>query len=140
MNPLLLGGIFDVAGKMLDRFFPDPAERAKAEFEMVKMQQEGAFKELDASLQMALAQARINEVEANSANPWVAGWRPAVGWIGVAALAYQYLLRPLLPWICAATGHPVPDMPELDGGMMELVALMLGFGGLRTFEKVRVAK
>jgi len=31
----------------------------------------------------------------------------------------------------------VPDMPELDGGMMELVALMLGFGGLRTFDKIK---
>jgi hypothetical protein len=135
MNPLLLPSIFDMAGKMLDRFFPDPTERAKAEFEMVKMQQEGAFKELDAQLQMALAQAKINEIEAASQNPWVAGWRPAVGWIGCAALAYQYLLRPLLPWLCTAAGHPVPDMPELDGGMMELVALMLGFGGLRTYEK-----
>lgn len=137
MNPLLLGGLFDMAGKMLDRFFPDPTERAKAEMEMIKMQQDGLFKELDAQMQMALAQARINEVEAASPNPWVSGWRPAVGWIGVAALAYQYLLRPLLPWFCNAAGHPVPDMPELDGGMMELVALMLGFGGLRTFDKIK---
>lgn len=135
MNPLLLPGLFDIAGKMLDRFFPDPTERAKAEMEMIKMQQDGLFKELDAQMQMALAQARINEVEASSPNPWVSGWRPAVGWIGVATLGYQYLARPLIPWLCNASGHPVPDMPELDDGMMELVALMLGFGGLRTFEK-----
>lgn len=135
MNPLLLGPVVKFAEGLLDRWFPDPAERAKAEFEMVKMQQEGAFKELDANMQMALAQARINEVEAASPNPWVSGWRPAVGWVGVSALAYQYLARPLVPWLCTAAGHPVPDMPELDGGMMELVALMLGFGGLRTYEK-----
>jgi hypothetical protein len=137
MNPLLLPGIFDMAGKMLDRFFPDPTERAKAEFEMVKMQQEGAFKELDAQLQMALAQARINEAEANNSNPWVSGWRPAVGWIGVATLAYQYLLRPMLPWAFSAAGHAVPELPELDDGMWEMVALMLGFGGLRTYDKKR---
>lgn len=137
MNPLLLGGLFDMAGKMLDRFFPDPTERAKAEMEVLKMQQDGLFKELDAQMQVALAQMRINEAEAASPNPWVSGWRPAVGWVCVAALCYQYLLRPLLPWLCTATGHPVPDMPGLDDNMFELVLALLGVGGLRSFDKLK---
>lgn len=137
MNPLFLSPVLKFAEGLLDRWFPDPTERAKAEFEMVKLQQEGMFKELDANLQTALAQARINEAEAASPNPWVSGWRPAVGWVCVAALAYQYLLRPLLPWLCITAGHPVPDLPSLDAGMFELVMAMLGVGGLRSFDKLK---
>ena len=137
MNPLLLSSIFDIGRSILDRVFPDPQARAAAELELLKAQQEGAFKEMDAELQLSLAQTNINAVEASSQNIFVSGWRPAVGWIGVAALAYQYLLRPLAPWLLQATGHPVPDMPTLDGGLFELVSLMLGLGGLRSYEKLK---
>lgn len=123
--------------ELIRRFIPDPAEAAKAEMEMIKMQQEGAFKELEAQLQLSLAQAAINQAEASSTNPWVSGWRPAVGWIGVATLAYQYILRPIVPWVLNTLGHPAPDMPALDGGMFELVALMLGVGSMRSFDKLK---
>lgn len=138
MDPLLLGGLITkVGGAFLDRFFPDPVERAKAEMEVAKMQMDGEFKQLDVMLQQNLAQIAVNQAEANSANPWVSGWRPAVGWICVAALGYQYLLRPLMPWVLNATGHPVLDMPGLDNGMFELVLAMLGIGGLRSFDKLK---
>lgn len=137
MDPLILGGLLKVGDAFLDRFFPDPVERAKAEMEVVKMQMEGQFKELDAALQTNLAQMRINEVEAASPSKAVSGWRPAVGWVCVAALAYQYLLRPLAPWALNVVGHPVPDMPGLDNQMFELVLAMLGVGGLRSFDKLK---
>lgn len=135
MNPLMLGSIFDLGRDILNKIFPDPVQRAQAELELLKAQQEGAFKEMDAQLQLSLAQTNINAVEAANASPFVAGWRPAIGWIGAAALAYHYLARPLVPWLCNATGHPVPDMPGLDSGLFELVSLMLGMGGLRTLDK-----
>lgn len=135
MNPLLLGSIFDIGRDILNKIFPDPTQRAQAELELLRAQQEGAFRELDAELQRSLAQTNINAVEASSPSLFVAGWRPAIGWIGAAALAYHYLARPLVPWICTATGYPVPDMPGLDDGLFELVSLMLGLGGLRTLDK-----
>jgi hypothetical protein len=140
MAPLILGGILEIGRSLLDRIFPDPAQRAAAELELLKAQQEGAFREMDAELQRSLAQTNINAVEASSASIFVAGWRPAVGWIGVAALAYQYILRPVAPWLLQAAGHPVPEMPTLDGGLFELVSLMLGLGGLRSFEKLKTGK
>ena len=138
MNPLLLGSIFDIGRDILNKIFPDPAQRAQAELELLKAQQEGQFRELDAELQRSLAQPNINAVEAANTNLFVSGWRQAIGWIGAAALFYHYLLRPLVPWICTATGHPVPDMPGLDGALFELVSLMLGLGGLRTLDKRKV--
>ena len=137
MDPLLLGSIFNIGREILNRVFPDPQARAAAELELLKAQQEGAVRELDAELQRSLAQTNINAVEAASPSMFVAGWRPAVGWIGVSTLAYQYLLRPLLPWLLQAAGHPVPDMPALDNGMFELVMLMLGLGGMRSYEKLK---
>ncbi len=137
MDPLLLGSIFNIGREILNRVFPDPQARAAAELELLKAQQEGAFRELDAELQRSLAQTNINAVEAASPSMFVSGWRPAVGWIGVSTLAYQYLLRPLLPWLLQAAGHPVPDMPALDNGMFELVMLMLGLGGMRSYDKLK---
>lgn len=135
MTPFVLSSVVDIGRDILGRIFPDPAQRAAAELELLKAQQEGAFREMDAELQRSLAQTNINAVEAVNVSLFVAGWRPAVGWIGAAALAYHYLARPLVPWACAATGHPVPDMPGLDGGLLELVSLMLGLGGLRSLDK-----
>ncbi|GAB3390480.1 holin family protein [Azotobacter armeniacus] len=85
-----------VAG-LLDKLIPDPEQKAKAQLELLKLQQEGAFKELDAALQVNLAQAKINEVEAASQSGFQAGWRPLAGYVCVAGLAYEFLARPLLP-------------------------------------------
>jgi hypothetical protein len=142
VNPLLLGGIFDIGGKLLDRLFPDPEQRAKAQVDMLRLQQEGAFKELDARLQLDLAQAQINAVEAASPNLFQSGWRPATGWVCVLGLFYEFLLRPILPWALTVFQAPeVPAMPSLDGVLFELVFAMLGIGTMRSIDKARgVAK
>lgn len=138
MNPLLIGSILQMGESLLDRFFPDPAERATAQLELLKMTQAGEFKEIDAALSRDLAQAKINEVEASSASGFISGWRPAAGWICVAGLAYQFLFRPLAPWLLTITGHPVPDLPSLEGSLMELTFAMLGIAGLRSFDKKKI--
>lgn len=138
MNPLLLNSIFSIGQSILDRFFPDPAQKAAAQMELLKMQQEGQFKDLDAALQSDLAQAHINEVEAANSSLFVSGWRPGAGWICVAALFYQFLLRPLAPWCMSVAGHPVPELPTLDGSLMELTFALLGLGGMRSYDKKKV--
>ena len=95
--------------KVLDKFIPDPAEKAKAE---AALRQD--------LMQWDKAQTDVNAVEAANPNIFVSGWRPMIGWIGAAGLAYQYVFRPL------ATGY---------GSLMELVVGLLGFGGMRSWEK-----
>jgi hypothetical protein len=52
-------------------------------------------------------------------------------------LAYQFVVRPLGNGLLAWRGQGMP-LPELDvGTLMALVTGMLGFGGLRTYEKQR---
>lgn len=121
---------------VLERVFPDPEQRAKAQLEMMKLQQEGAFKELDAELQVNLAQARINEAEAQQSDFFRGGWRPAAGWACVFGLGYEFMLRPLLPWVLAVAGADgIPALPSLDDVLFELLFGMLGLGTLRTADR-----
>ncbi|TBW08541.1 hypothetical protein E0E50_14000 [Azotobacter chroococcum subsp. isscasi] len=121
---------------LLDRLIPDPEQKAAAQLELLRLQQEGAFRELDAALQVNLAQAKINEVEAASQSGFQAGWRPLAGYVCVAGLAYEFLIRPLLPWLLTVAGTTdVPPLPSLDDVLFELVFGMLGLGTLRTTDR-----
>lgn len=106
--------------QVLNKFVPDPAAKAQAEAE------------LRLSLQSwDKAQTDVNAVEAANPNIFVSGWRPMIGWIGAAGLAYQYIFRPL------AVGYSGVALPPLDGSLMELVVGLLGFGGMRSWEKYK---
>ena len=122
---------------LLDKLIPDPEARAKAQLDLLKLQQDGAFKELDAQLQINLAQAEINKVEASSQNGFQAGWRPLAGYMCVAGLGYEFLLRPLLPWALTVSGVEAPPLPSLDGVLFELMFGMLGLGTLRTADRCK---
>ena len=122
--------ILELGAKLLERVIPDADARAKAQAELLKASQDQDF-------QLSLGQIEINKVEAASQNWFVAGWRPAVGWICVAGLAYNFLLYPLLVWLAASTNASFTPPPLVSDNLMELVLGMLGLGGLRTVEKIK---
>lgn len=129
-----------VAGPVLqiiDKLIPDPAAKAAAQLEAMKLAQAGEFKDIDTQLQRDLAQIGVNQAEAASPDFFRAGWRPFVGWICGVGLAVQFLVGPLATWGSGLAGHPLA-FPSLDmGTLMTLLAGMLGLGTLRTAEKVR---
>lgn len=45
-----LDTILNVGMKLVDKFFPDPEQKAKAQLELLKMQQEGDFKKMEADI------------------------------------------------------------------------------------------
>ena len=120
---------------VLDKLIPDPEARAKAQLDLMKLQQDGEFKSLDMQLQVNLAQAEINKVEAASQNGFQAGWRPLAGYTCVAGLVYEFLLRPLLPWVLTVCGVEAPPLPSLDDVLFELMFGMLGLGTLRSADR-----
>jgi hypothetical protein len=127
MNPLLLGPLLDFGKDLIGRFFPNEDERRKAEAEFLKLAMDGELKQV-------IAQLQINAQEAAHPSIWVAGWRPAFGWVGSLGFLYAVLLQPLLAWWATIKGWPVP--PTLDTDLLLTVAGgMLGIGGLRTYEK-----
>lgn len=77
-------------------------------------------------------QAEINKIEASSKVWFVAGWRPAVGWVCALAVFNEYLINPWLQW---ATGHPGPMMDTSE--LMTLLMAMLGLGYMRSNEKIK---
>lgn len=138
MNPLIIGGIGRLLERGLDILFPDPNVAAQHKIELLKMEQEGAFKELDMQLQLNLAQAKINEVEAASESLLKSGWRPAFGWVGVFVLVSELVIRPYLPWIMEVFGFHVPMIPSIDTEMFwPLIFGLLGLGGMRSWDKTK---
>lgn len=78
-----------------------------------------------------LAQIELNKVEASHRTMWVAGWRPAIGWICATGLAFIFIVNPVIQWLSDKAG---PELPI--EALFSLVLGMLGLGGLRTYEKL----
>jgi hypothetical protein len=128
---LLTDGLFKFGAALIERIFPDPEQRAKAEIELLKLQQAGQLAELAAEVELAKAQTDINIEEAKHASIFVSGWRPFIGWVCGGALAFQFVGRPII------TGFGV-EFGSLDITDLITVLLgMLGLGGLRTYEKLK---
>ena len=105
---------------IVDKFMETPDEKRAADIVNRKLQQRPD--EL---------QVEINKIEAGHRSMFVAGWRPAVGWICVFALAWGWLIAPLLQFF-----YPNHAMPAIEiGEAISLIMAMLGMGALRTYEK-----
>jgi hypothetical protein len=126
----LLPSLLPVVGDVLDRFFPNKEERAKAEREIEA--------KLTAHLaSIDLAQLEVNKQEASHRSILVAGWRPFVVERSKRALFYTYLVQPMATFVLAQTGHLI-QLPPVDlSAMMPVLLGMLGLGGLRSFEKYK---
>jgi len=123
--------------QVLDKIIPDPQAAADAKLRALELAQKGDLAALDAELRLALGQLEVNRAEATT-DMFRGGWRPAVGWVCVVGLAYQFILQPLLPWVVALFGAQVPPLPAIDNEtLMVLLTGMLGLGGLRTIERVK---
>ena len=133
MTPLLI----PVLGNLLDRIFPDPKAAAEGKLELMRMAQAGELAQLDAEVKLINGQIDVNKVEAASQSLFVAGWRPAIGWVCGAAFAFKFILGPAAVVVMAMAGHPIA-LPEFDFTEMSTILMgMLGLGALRTVEKVK---
>lgn len=115
-----------ILNRVLDSALPDPEAKAKAQADL-----------LTALAQSDLAQMKVNEAEAGHASIFVAGWRPFIGWVGGAALAYVFIIRPMADWALQIWYPGVVPPPLVVTDILELVLALLGLGGLRTFEKMK---
>jgi len=125
-----ISAALDLGNTLISRIFPDPAQAADAKLKLLELQQSG-------ELSVMTAQTDINKVEASNTSIFVSGWRPAIGWVLALALAYQYLLKPLVMGILPNFGIAIAPLPGLDDNLWQLMMGMLGMGGLRTMEKMQ---
>lgn len=83
-----------------------------------------------------LAQMEVNKAEAAHKSIFVAGWRPFVGWTCGVALAYHFILAPILQFSLALAGYE-QELPKFDFSQLSTILMgLLGLGGLRTWEKM----
>lgn len=81
MDPITLSSIFGIGSKIIDKLFPDPAQKAQAQLELLKMQQAGDLDEIKVQLSAIIA-------EAQSTDPWTSRARPS----------FLYVVYVLLLW------------------------------------------
>lgn len=132
-----LGSIFDFGSKIIDKIFPDKDAADRAKIDLLKAQQEGAFKELELQVQTQIEQIKVNAIEAGSSDPYTSRWRPTVGYICCLALGWNFIVHPMLVWGITFWKPGMVPPPLLENGLMELVLGMLGIGGMRTWEKIK---
>jgi roadblock/LC7 domain-containing protein len=128
--PAIVTALLPALGTLVDRLIPDKAaaEKAKAEMEAELIR---------AGNEAALAQVEVNKIEAGHSSVFVAGWRPSIGWVCAAGLAWAFVVAPIASWALTVLGIKA-ELPAIQfDHLFELVLAMLGIGGLRTFEKLR---
>jgi len=140
MNPL--ESILNIGGKLLDKLFPDAGSAQAAKERLATLAVQGELEEFKAMVASDAQQIEVNKVEAASASLLVSGWRPAVGWVCVVALALYYIPRFVLgmlfwcklAWVSQGTLPPMPEMGIAD--ILGLVFTLLGSATIRMKEKL----
>ena len=124
----LLGSLVGPVTGLLDKFIEDKDQKNALAHEIATLAEKQAH-------EAAMAQVQVNTAEAKHRSIFVAGWRPFVGWICAVALAYHFVLQPIIVFAAGAAGIFV-ELPEFDmDSLMTVLLGMLGLGGLRTYEK-----
>jgi hypothetical protein len=128
----LITGLLGPILEPLINLIPNKNDRAKA-------REQAEAQIVTAMTGLVQGQLEINKVEAQHGSIFVAGWRPAVGWICGIALGWNFVVHPMLLWVAFVFPDVPVDLstaPQLDTGELMTVLLgMLGLGGLRTYEK-----
>lgn len=122
----MIDKLIEPVSHILDKFIADKDLKLKLQHE------------LNQELHKAnMAQIEVNKVEAQHRTIFVAGWRPFTGWICASALAYHFIIEPILIF-ALATQNIQLTLPTFDmGSLLTVLMGMLGLGGLRTYEKAK---
>jgi hypothetical protein len=122
----MIDKLIEPVSQILDKFIADKDLKLKLQHE------------LNQELHKAnMAQIEVNKVEAQHRTVFVAGWRPFTGWICASALAYHFIIEPIIIF-ALATQNIQLTLPTFDmGSLLTVLMGMLGLGGLRTYEKAK---
>ena len=132
LGKLLGGGSIKAIGDIVDDLYTSDEERNEAKIALEKLQSKLKEKQMD-----------INLADSQSTAGGISGfmqraWRPTIGMTCAVALLWEFVIKQFLVFVLAVFSIETMPLPALDMGvLMPLVMAMLGFGGLRSFEKAR---
>ena len=125
--------VLDIIAKVVDKVIPDPNQRLQLQLELSKLADQEAQRESTERL----AQIQTNTAEATNPNMFVAGWRPAVGWVCATGAGINFVVLPLASWAATVMFGYHGELPGTDiANLMALLGGMLGFGYLRSKDKM----
>jgi len=134
MAPFILP-LLDIGGKLIEKLFPDPEQRAKAQQELLALQQQGELKDLEIRMSAIVT-------EAQSPDPWTSRARPSFMYVMYVVILSAIPMGFLTAWH-PAFAKVVTDgykdwLAAIPGDMWTLFGIgYIGYAGGRTFEKVR---
>lgn len=115
---------------LLDKFIEDKDKKSALAYELSTMAERHAQ-------ELAKAQIDVNKQEAAHKSLFVAGWRPAVGWVCVLGMTSNFMIIPMANFGLALVGStltvPILELSE----MLPVLMGMLGLGAMRTVEKAK---
>jgi len=115
---------------LLDKFIEDKDQKAALAHEIATLADKQAQEQI-------VEQIKTNQIEAAHQSMFVAGWRPAVGWVCALAMLLNFILIPFINLGMEFAGQDIRlDLIEMDT-MMPVLLGMLGLGGMRSYEKAR---
>lgn len=137
MDPITISGILGIGGKLIDKFFPDPTEKAKAQLELLRMQQAGELDEMKTALSAIIA-------DAQSADPWTSRARPSFLYVVYILLLWSIPMGALTvfkPEAAAAftVGFQAWMLSIPEPVLTLFGVVMTGYVAGRSWEKVRGA-
>ena len=122
-----LDTVLNVGMKLVDKFFPDPEQKAKAQLELLKMQQEGDFKKIEADIVEAQELTKRQEADMMS-DSWLSkNIRPMT----LIAILTGYFMFALM----SAYGMDANTAYVELLGQWGMLIMSFYFGG-RTLEKI----
>lgn len=125
--------ILELGGKLIDKLIPDPAAKAKAQFDLLQLQQQGEFKDEENRFSAIIA-------EAKSEDKWTSRARPSFLYV-VYVLLLASLPMGLLAAVSPETATAIANgmkawLESIPESIVELFQwVMLGYIGGRSFEK-----
>jgi hypothetical protein len=126
----LISSLVAPVSGLLDKFIEDKDQRALLAHEIATLADKQANEQ-------AVAQIELNKVEAAHKSMFVAGWRPAVGWVCALAMLLNFILIPFINLGLEFAGLDLQlDLIDMET-MMPVLFGMLGLGGMRTAEKLK---
>lgn len=144
----VLSGLGDLAVKLRQAITGASPIPPEAQGELLKIAAQVEAIKQTADFELQKAQIEINKLDAASASNFRGGWRPMAGWAAVFAVCIYPVIHALLPWVIATGGvilgkdvSHLPVMPSIPAEeATNLLWALLGFGGLRSFDKFKGQK
>lgn len=140
MSPLL----FPIITKVIDTIggFLDPSKKAEAELAVLRLQQDAAFREVDAALREAEMAKETIVAEANSTDKWTSRARPSFMYVIYTLILFSIPMGFLHAYNPETAGAIATGFKAwLEAIPSDMIALFgvgyVGYIGARTVEKIR---